>query len=160
MKFYMKRDKSYFFNLFYVFDENSEIKYESKMKSNLGFSKIMILVDSFGKNVATIKKFSFPLLGVYFIKVGNIDLVLIENKTNSKPVYYINRGDYVFKNGLKPYCFSIEARDFEILMVQYKDAFDNFNIEIFEEKFEVLGICVSICVNDIIISENKIRKLV
>jgi uncharacterized protein YxjI len=155
----MKRELGCDSNLFLVFDENSKIKYRVVTK-NKRFLKSIFLLDSFGNNMANIKKFSFPLVSVYFIKIEIFDVAVIENRVNFKPIYHISRTDWIFKNSSKAYYFSVVDQMSEILMTQYKDVITGeYNIEIFKENFEIPGICISVCVNNLIINENKVLEL-
>jgi uncharacterized protein YxjI len=157
----MKQESNGHSGCFVVLGSNGDKKYKVLCK-DFQLGKCFFLLDNSQVSLALIRKLAFPFISVYLIKFGLREISLMENRFNRIPTYFIRGIDWHFKNGLKPYSFSVVDGNSESIMSQFKESrggLGNYEIEIFKDEFEIVCLCISVCVNNLLINDGKICEL-
>jgi uncharacterized protein YxjI len=157
----MKRENDKYLECFSVLDVFGNRKYKVIGK-NFRIGKKFFLIDSSQTSLAFIRKLIFPFISNYLIKSNIKEINLFENRLHKNPSYNIGGIDWIFKNSSQPYVFSVTDKDSQIIMKQvriFKNFCNNYEIEIINEKFEIVCLCISVCVNNLILNDNKICEL-
>jgi uncharacterized protein YxjI len=157
----MRRETYEHSSFFSIIDDQGEKKYKVLCK-NFQLGKCFFLLDASQINLATIRSLIFPFISVYLIRFGLREISVMENHLHKTPAYSILGIDWKFKSGLAPYSFSVFDRSSELIMSQFKEVgrtFSNYEIEICKHEFEIACLCISICVNNLLINDSKIYEL-
>ncbi|MDR1253643.1 MAG: hypothetical protein LBJ95_01335 [Oscillospiraceae bacterium] len=161
MKFYIRRENEDYLSRFFILDDLGKEKYKVK-GLNVKLGEQFAIMDNNIK-LASIRKLSFPFIGIYHISHAKKEIGLMENRIcATNPSYHIIGINWTLKNGTSPYSFSLLAGNGDIIMKQSKvwGIFgESYELEIFIEKFEIKCLCIAICVDSLLICERKLPAL-
>jgi uncharacterized protein YxjI len=145
-----------------VLDDRAKEKYKVGARS-FKLGECFSILDEEEKELAIIRKFKFPFVSVYHISANKKEIAVMENHIcATKPSYHIIGMNWTLKTGAHPHLFFIFTNNGDPIASQakiWKNCEESYELEISDEKFEILCLSIAICVDSLLICGNKIPAL-
>lgn len=157
MKLYLKDSKDSNFSRFLIFDELGNIKY----RVSIEYASLVVKLDIYdtnNKRIAKIRKRDIMFFSTYTISCKKGKIKVIGKLSGEDPGFYINGVNWYF-NGCAPWHnFDIINVDKSIVMthlMKWGQFGSSYEININEEDKELLCICISLCIDTLIVNLEK-----
>ena len=162
MKLYIKDSKDDNSVRFLIFDELGNIKYKASIEYTSLAVKLDVY-DIYNKRIAKIRKRDIISFNTYTVSCKQGKIKVIGKLKGENSGFYINGINWYFNGGAPWHNFDIINVDKSIVMthcMKWGQFGSNYEIIINEEEKELLCVCISLCIDTLIVNIEKAKALI
>lgn len=159
MNLYIKDSKDSNSTRFLIFDELGKIKYKVSIEYTSLAVKLDVY-DTYNKRIAKIRKRDIMSFNTYTISCKSGKIKVIGKLVGEKSNFYINGINWYFSGSVLWHNFDIINVDKSIVMthcMKWGQFGSTYELNINEEEKELLCVCISICIDTLIVNLEKAK---
>lgn len=139
---------------FVVYDDKSEKKYSVSIEHSVLGMKLDLL-NAAGKRVSKIRQHGFSFNKTYNITAGNQNLKFILKVCEDNISAFIKGVPVLFVGDILKKEFSLLSQNKSVIMQHKFNSKNYYELNILQADFELLSICVSLCVETLLFFDEK-----